>query len=663
MNPTMTAPSGALVNPEDFLTHLGWMRGMALSILGDQALAEDAVSDTWLRVLKKPPQAGIPLGGWLRTTLQRNALRTIRARGRRDRVAEEKVRRTASEAEVADPVEQAEAVEFAVQALRQLEEPYRTTLLLHYFREMEPLRIAQELGISVSGVRTRLQRGREMLRSSFQRRYNGNWSAPLLLALGYKPIPLSMLTTGAGAGLGLSISTWGVLAAGAGVAVSLVVGFWPAASPGTLEAASLPKPAPVAVEADTSASQLAPAVPFVPEARLDAEFPLDGPDPELDDPVTTLRIQARALDGAPLLDALELVRSNSPFSLRTSLDRLPDVVPFDVQATLHSVLGGRFVPASLTGSLPHTGGWPQEDLGVLESALPAPFWCALCLGPVVLDQVEVSPGQNLCAFSVDPAQVSSSYAQVNIRLVDASTGAAVTTARASLDDLGSTSTGWSERPNGVWSFACLPGNRILNVAAPGRAPYNAWVRVEPGAQLEIGPIALEPAVQVEGTILAPDGQPLREATLLLEPFRTQPDGEPFFFQLVADTDHAGRFVFPAVAREHYQLAVIEKALPRAVWEVDARAGSVTLPILTCPAGVSIRFDADFPAGECHVVTIRNRSTGARFDSRRPRTGSSYLLLLPPGNYQAELGQPILGLDRMGPSFTVADAPLEISLGG
>jgi DNA-directed RNA polymerase specialized sigma24 family protein len=38
-------------------------------IRSDSAAADDAVQDTWVRYLERPPSAGAGLGGWLATVM------------------------------------------------------------------------------------------------------------------------------------------------------------------------------------------------------------------------------------------------------------------------------------------------------------------------------------------------------------------------------------------------------------------------------------------------------------------------------------------------------------------------------------------------------------------------------------------------------------------
>lgn len=83
-----------------------------------------------------------------------------------------------------------EAHEALVRGLRDLEEPYRHTLLLHYFDGLSTQQIARQLDVPKSTVLSRLQRGRERLRELLRARYGDQAFALCLTAAGpFAPTP------------------------------------------------------------------------------------------------------------------------------------------------------------------------------------------------------------------------------------------------------------------------------------------------------------------------------------------------------------------------------------------------------------------------------------------------------------------------------------------
>ena len=84
-------------------------------------------------------------------------------------------------------------------ALFALPEPYQTTLLQRYFEGLSPSAIARREGISVATVKSRQQRGLQLLRATLDRREGDKrqWRKALLLATGYGgSVATVSLTTG-----------------------------------------------------------------------------------------------------------------------------------------------------------------------------------------------------------------------------------------------------------------------------------------------------------------------------------------------------------------------------------------------------------------------------------------------------------------------------------
>ncbi|RMH01687.1 MAG: RNA polymerase sigma factor, partial [Planctomycetota bacterium] len=239
-----TATASVSIDPDELLRHIGWMRRLALNLLGDESLAEDAVSETYLKALRRPPGSVDHLGGWLRATLKTTSLKILRSRRRREAYEENAGLRTPS-LEAADPLEQAEATEQVVSALRRVREEYRTPLLLYYLRERSVKEIAALLQLTPSAVHTRLDRGRRELRQILAKDHRGNWAAPLMMALGWRPLPLPILTAPAASTVGLGLPVALTLAA-ATAAVLLVWKGYEVPTEPAVEAAEAASAAPAA---------------------------------------------------------------------------------------------------------------------------------------------------------------------------------------------------------------------------------------------------------------------------------------------------------------------------------------------------------------------------------------------------------------------------------
>jgi len=166
---------------EEFARHARWIRRLSRALLRDEAAAEDLVQDAWLAALTHAPRTG-SLRPWLHAVARNLARR--RHRGNARRSAREETARAPSQPEAPDEfAERVETEQRLTRALAELAEPFRSTLMLRYYEELEPAEIAARLGIPGGTVRWRLSRGLELLRERLDRAHGGDRRA-WCLALG-----------------------------------------------------------------------------------------------------------------------------------------------------------------------------------------------------------------------------------------------------------------------------------------------------------------------------------------------------------------------------------------------------------------------------------------------------------------------------------------------
>ncbi|MBL8624456.1 MAG: sigma-70 family RNA polymerase sigma factor [Myxococcales bacterium] len=206
-------------DPHALLAHAAWLRRLARSLVGDGAAADDLVQEAWVAALRHPPDTARPLRPWLRRVLE-NAAR-FRWRGDANRAARE-ASVAAAAADAATPssdelLERHEAQRLLAQLVSELEEPYRSTILLRYAEGLEPTEIARRQGVPAGTVRWRVNEGLARLRAQLDDAHRGDRRA-WLLALGPLATP-GGAATGAGGGAGAS----GAGATGRG-AWALVIG-------------------------------------------------------------------------------------------------------------------------------------------------------------------------------------------------------------------------------------------------------------------------------------------------------------------------------------------------------------------------------------------------------------------------------------------------------
>ncbi len=208
------------------LEQSGWLKVLAIHLVGpDQA--DDLVQDAWVRTLERPPRKPASLRHWLARVLTNLSIDSRRSEVSRRRRELEASRSRGSEAVEETPalLEVQEQVMHAVQALR---EPYRTTIVLHYYEGLAAKQIADRFGVSSSTVRNRLARGLHALRRTLEARHGRGWretSLVLLLPSSSPLIPSVATTTGLEALL-MTMKSKSVMAI---AALAVITGFiiWP----------------------------------------------------------------------------------------------------------------------------------------------------------------------------------------------------------------------------------------------------------------------------------------------------------------------------------------------------------------------------------------------------------------------------------------------------
>jgi RNA polymerase sigma-70 factor (ECF subfamily) len=271
------------VRTEDLLDHATWIRVLARRLVTDDAAAEDVEQETWLAALRRPPKADRPLEPWLARVIRNQAaLRVRRRRGRRAR--EREVARSEVLPSASELVERAEVQRKLVEAVVGLDDPYRSTLLLHYYEGLTAAEIARRRGIPAATVRTHLKRGHEKVRQKLDREHRGRdaWATALIPLIEHVPMPApesATAATASGAAVGgIGASAW--VLAGAAAILATVGLFWRFNRP--VEAASEPVAAVALGEAQpTHAARDEPELGFASSAPTSARagVELDTPAP------------------------------------------------------------------------------------------------------------------------------------------------------------------------------------------------------------------------------------------------------------------------------------------------------------------------------------------------------------------------------------------------
>lgn len=144
------------------------LRRLAVDLVG-AGDADDLVQDTWVQALSLGDAKPRSLKGYVFTALKGLASKHHRTEHRR-----RKREQAAAREDMAPPadleVQLSDLLHRLNQALLTLPEPYKGALLLRYLQEMTPTEIAKFKGEPLATIKSRLQRGLEMLRKEMDRR-------------------------------------------------------------------------------------------------------------------------------------------------------------------------------------------------------------------------------------------------------------------------------------------------------------------------------------------------------------------------------------------------------------------------------------------------------------------------------------------------------------
>ena len=225
------------------LHHSAWMRRLARRLVPDDSRADDIVQEVWLVALRARPNLERDLRSWLSSVARKVAIGMKRSEERRRR--REKIAARADSPTLKTPLPDLYLQEKIVRHVLRLEEPYRSTMLQHFYEGLSSQEIARRHSIPSATVRTRLRRGLATLRSRLDREFGdpnvwrtallplargGPGAAPLPVGAGPGPalVPASL---GRGAfrlgGWNLRTQFAAALLAAAGALVGLVVAMDP----------------------------------------------------------------------------------------------------------------------------------------------------------------------------------------------------------------------------------------------------------------------------------------------------------------------------------------------------------------------------------------------------------------------------------------------------
>ncbi len=191
---------------EDLLAQRGWLVRLARGLVQDHAEAEDLAQGALAIALEKRPQGVRSPRAWL-AQVARNLASDRRQGGAARRHREAASARAEAQGSTADLVASTEIHRRLGSHVMALDEPYRSTLVLHYFEGLCLVEVARRSGVAPSTARSRTARGLELLRQRMDADGDGRerWMAalaPLVAAEGTGRLGSMLLAAGAALLLG-----------------------------------------------------------------------------------------------------------------------------------------------------------------------------------------------------------------------------------------------------------------------------------------------------------------------------------------------------------------------------------------------------------------------------------------------------------------------------
>ena len=166
----MQTPSNLTHTASDLLSYEPFIRSIARSLISNEDQIGDVVQETWLRALKKPSREAGSIKSWLGRVTRNLALDQKRREGAR------KTREVAAarDESVLDDEKDLTLHSKIVEGVLTLEEPYKSVVILHYYRGMKLAEVARKLDRNSATVRSQLKRAHDMLRGKLDSDYGGD---------------------------------------------------------------------------------------------------------------------------------------------------------------------------------------------------------------------------------------------------------------------------------------------------------------------------------------------------------------------------------------------------------------------------------------------------------------------------------------------------------
>lgn len=532
------------VGTEALLSHQGFVRALARSLVFDENLAADIAQDTFVAALEHPPSREGGLRTWLGRVTHNFARQSSRATRRR---AARELASARPESVVPSPeeiLERESTRRRVVDAVLTLPKPYRDVVLLRFYEDLPPREIAARLRLPADTVRTRIRRGLEQLRRRLDDVHGGDRRAWMtaLLPLARGPRPLARVPRPQALGLAAAVATLTVVTVG-----SLLTRKPTAPSPGaSAEAPSIEAAAVVVAKLDEAAA----GVP-VERAPLAA---------------TTTAASASSARTASVRVRAIWSHDRSPAS-GIAFALIPYSAPDPMIRRVHGLTGA-------DGTFEFTDVPPGDFKAWPDRCDPALLGPGAVARPAERCEVtyEIDPGIAIEGMVVDEAGRPVADAGVWVSFHDEVPNGEIV-----------------ERTDGAGRFALrgLRSHQRIGARASGRAPSLLLPVREGESPIRI--VLDQPGGAVEGKVLGPDGAPTAGALVTVGPEpparRAGEDRRPVSApQATARTDRSGAFRIEGVATGDAPVWVLAPGHSPWKGSVSVRAGDVARLDVRLPWG-------------------------------------------------------------------------------
>ena len=188
---------GPLLSAEELIVHEASLRALVRRLVLDDHEVDDVVQRTWVAALERPPAESGALAAWLRQVAVNFARMGERERGRRQ-TRERRAALPEGLSATDDIVDRLQRQRQVVDTVLALADPYRSVVLLRFFEDLPPRRIARRLDVPLETVKSQLKRALQMMRKSFDARHGDDRRAwcLFLLPLAVSSKSTALLTTG-----------------------------------------------------------------------------------------------------------------------------------------------------------------------------------------------------------------------------------------------------------------------------------------------------------------------------------------------------------------------------------------------------------------------------------------------------------------------------------